>query len=415
MTKIDTCNSYRRTVLDNGLRIVTEHIPHIRSLAIGFWFDVGSRDEPDDLAGIAHFIEHMNFKGTPLRSAAAIARQIEGRGGHLNAFTGKENTCYHARIVDQQLPKAIDILSDITQNSVFDSDEINRERKVILEELKSVEDTPDELVFEYFIAQMFNPHSMGRSVLGKRDKLETIDHNVLVDYREKHYGGSRAVIAAAGNLDHNRLVKMIERRFSSRSTVGQSRKPPSDKITEKTRQDLHTNTQQTHICWGCRSFSYKDPRKFSLLVLNTLLGGGMSSRLFQTIRERHGLAYTVFSFIETYLDTGLFGVYAGTEPKQAEKTLRMIKKELMGLVRKPVSNRTLQRTKDQLKGNLILGLESAGNRMHRLAKMELYNTDWLSLDDIVSRIDAVTVEDVQAVACDLFEQRTGYTTILWPN
>lgn len=406
---------YRRTALDSGLRVVTEYMPHIRSLAIGFWFDTGSRDEPDEIAGIAHFLEHMNFKGTQSRGASTIARQIEGRGGHLNAFTSRENTCYYARIVDQQLTRAVDVLADITQNSLYESVEIEKERKVILEELKNVEDTPDELVFEHFMAQVFHHHAMGRSVLGKRETLADINRDKLTDYRSRHYTGKRAVIAAAGNIKHDRLVSLIERRFSDAPATDRLRTPPSENDVGDDRQDLHTNTQQAHICWGCRAYSYNDLRKYPLLVLNTLLGGGMSSRLFQHIRERQGLAYTVFSFLETHLDTGLFGIYAGTEPAQAEKTLRMIKKEAVELYRTKVSARTLKRIKDQLKGNLILGLDSANARMHRLAKMELYATEWLSLDDIINRIDAVTAEDIMTVAEELFHRRNKYITILLPN
>jgi len=406
---------YRKTILDNGLRVVTESMPRIRSLAIGFWFDTGSRDEPDELAGIAHFIEHMNFKGTESRSPVAIAHQIEGRGGHLNAFTSKEYTCYHARIVDQQLSRSVDVLSDITQNSLDRIEDINKERAVILEEMKNVEDTPDEMVFEHFISQIYNPHPMGRSVLGSREALNNIDREKLQKYRDANYAGQRTVVAVAGNLNHNRLVKMIERRFSKKEASEISRTAPTAVSNTKSRQDLHTTTQQAHICWGCRSYPYKDRRKYPLLVLNTLLGGGMSSRLFQSIREKHGLAYSVFSFLETYIDTGLFGVYAGTEPAQAERALRMILKEMRSLQQKPISNRTLQSTKDQLKGNLILGLESAGNRMHRLAKMELYNAEWISLDDVVDRIDAVSVDDICSVASELFQKQASYTTILWPN
>jgi predicted Zn-dependent peptidase len=405
---------YRRTVLDSGVTIVTEAMPNIRSLAIGFWFDTGSRDEPEELAGIAHFIEHMNFKGTPRRSAASIARQIEGRGGHLNAFTSREYTCYYARIVDEQLSKAVDVLSDITQHSLFNPDEINKERKVILEELKNVEDTPDDLVFEHFFAQIFADHPMGRSVLGNRDTLNAINRDGLSDYRSMQYAGSRAVIAAAGSLDHNRIVRMIERRFNKNIAPDRERIKPSDNSVIP-RQNHHASTQQAHIIRGYRAFPYNDPEKYTLLVLNTLLGGGMSSRLFQEIREKHGLAYTVYSFLDTHLDSGIFGIYAGTEPEQAEKTLKMITRELDKLVRFPVSEQTLKRVKDQLKGNLILGLESPGTRMHRLAKSVLYNADWLTLDDIVSLINNVSSDDIQRIARQLFDKQTSYTTVLLPN
>lgn len=415
MSIYDREGAYRRTVLDNGLRIVTEWMPHIRSVAIGIWFDTGSRDEPDHLSGISHFLEHMNFKGTKRRSAASIARQIESRGGSLNAFTSKEYTCYFARVIDRQLSRAVDVLTDITQNSVYNPDDINKERAVILEELKNIEDTPDELVFDYFFAQLYNPHSLGRPVIGRRDTLREINRENLVEYSSDHFTGSHVVVAATGNIDHNRLVRTIEHRIDSESATKPMRRPPSDRAETNNRQDIHTNTQQAHICWGCRAYPYRDPRKYALLVLNTLIGGGMSSRLFQQIRERHGLAYSVFSFLETYVDTGLFGVYAGTEPKHAERVLRMILTEIKRFVKDPVSLRTLQRTKEQLKGNLILGLESPDTRMHRLAKMEIYNVEWLSLDDVVDRIDAVTEDDVRTVARELFYNNPDSVTILLPN
>ncbi len=406
---------YRRTVLDNGVRVVTEKMPHVRSLAIGIWLNTGSRDEPDELSGISHFLEHMNFKGTPRRSAAAIARQIEGRGGHLNAFTSKEVTCYHARVIDQQLLRAVDILSDIIQHSLYDPNELDRERTIIFEEVKNLEDTPDEWVFEHFINQIYPGHPMGRSILGRRETLKAIDRSKLIDYRDKRYTGSRVVVAASGNLEHNRLVRMIERRFRDHSSPELSRDPPAETDPGRHQQDVHTNTQQAHICWGCRSFTYNDPRKYPLLILHTLLGGGMSSRLFQRIRERHGLAYSVYTFLETYFDTGLFGIYAGCEPQKAKKVLSLISSEVSRLSRQLVSTRELQRTKDQLKGNLLLGLESPANRMHRLAKMEIYTSKWLSLDEVIARIDAVSTEDVRNVARDQFDRKAIFTTILWPN
>lgn len=406
---------YNKTVLDNGVRVITERMENIRSLALGFWFDTGSRDEPDELSGISHFLEHMNFKGTPTRSAAAIARQIEGRGGHLNAFTSREITCFHARVIDQQLSKAVDVLSDITQHSTFDSKEINRERNVILEELKSVEDTPDELVFEYFLQQLFRGHSMGRSVLGNRESLAYINSARMRKFRKEYFSGSRVVISAAGNLDHNRLVKMIDRRFNDGKAPNGKRKHPKNPSKSHFRENKYTNTQQAHICIGCRGLKYVDNEKYVFLVMNTILGGGMSSRLFQRVREKHGLAYSVFSFLETYQDTGIFGVYAGTDPDKAEKAINLINRETRDLTRKKVSSRELQRTKDQLKGNLLLGLEAPGSIMHRLAKMEIYAGGWTPIDDVVDKIDAVTPDDILALSQELFKNRTQFTTVLLPN
>jgi len=407
--------TYRRTVLDNGVRIVTENIPHVHSLAIGFWFTTGGRDEPDELAGIAHLLEHMNFKGTRRRSAGAIAREIEGRGGHLNAFTSKEATCYYARVIDEQLPRAIDVLADITLNSVFRPAEVEREQGVILEEIKSLEDTPDELVFDYFFQHLYGAHPLGRSVFGTRESLLGIDHRHLAKYRDEHYGGAQMVIAASGRLSHDRLVRMVARRLGNGAGIGNRRKPPEDRILSDLRLVVHADTQQAHIVTGCRSLRFDDPRKYTLLVINAILGGGMSSRLFQHIRERRGLAYAVYSFLEAYQDTGVFGVYAGTEPRKAERTLRLIHKELRDIVRKPVSSRELRRVKDQLKGSLMLSLESPNSRMNRLARLEIYQREWIPIEDVVAGIDAVTAKDIAALAGELFDRQPMFTTILCPN
>jgi predicted Zn-dependent peptidase len=406
---------YQKTVLDNGVRIVTDSIPHVRSLAIGFWFDTGSRDEPAELAGIAHFLEHMNFKGTKRRSAAKIAREIEGKGGNLNAFTSKELTCYHAHVTDDHLATSVDLLADITGNSVFDKSEMELERSVILEELKSVEDTPDELIFEHFVDQVFDPHSLGRPIIGTRETISNIMPDNLHDYISGYYGGSGLVIAAAGNLDHDRIVRLLSKRLSTDTFHQVKRTAPTRNGAGFTRKDFHTTTQQTHIAFGCMGLDYANSQKYALLILVTLLGGGMSSRLFQQIREKHGMAYTVYAFMESYRDTGLFGIYAGTLPEKAEKALGMINKEIRKITRTPVSQRELNRTKDQLKGNLKLGLESPSSRMHRLAKMELFMQKWVEIDEIIAKIDAVTSEDIVAVANRLFVEQDTCVTVLNPN
>ena len=408
-------NGYSKTVLENGVRIVTDSIPHVRSLAIGFWFDTGSRDEPTELAGIAHFLEHMNFKGTKWRTAAKIAREIEGKGGHLNAFTSKELTCYHAHVTDDNLVTSVDLLADITGHSVFDKQEMELERGVILEELKSVEDTPDELIFEHFVDQVFNPHSLGRPIIGNRDTISSIMPDNLHSYIDGYYGGSSLVIAAAGNLDHDRLVRLLSKRLSTNTYQEIERTPPKSNGNGFSRKDFHTTTQQTHIAFGCKGLNYANEDKYALLILVTLLGGGMSSRLFQQIREKHGMAYTVYAFMESYRDTGLFGVYAGTLPEKAEKALAMIQKEIRKISRTPVSQRELNRTKDQLKGNLKLGLESPSSRMHRLAKMELLMNKWVGIDEIIDKIDAVTAEDILTVANRLFVDQDTCVTVLMPN
>ncbi len=405
---------YQKTQLESGVRVVTETMPHVRSLAIGIWFDTGSRDEPEQLAGISHYLEHMNFKGTPTRSAAVIPRQIEGRGGHLNAFTGPETTCFYARVISEHLRDAVDVLSDITQNSLYEAEEVDRERGVILEELKNNEDTPDELVFDHFMSEVFVGDPLGRPVIGTREALARIDQSALRSYRADRYNGSRVLVVAAGYLDHDRLARMIAARFRREGSNGQVSRTLAPQIEKSMRRDFFTTTQQTHIVLGCRSFGYDDERKYPLMALNALLGGGASSRLFQRIREHHGLAYSVYTFLNNLGDTGIFGVYAGTEPKRAEKTVTLIEKEIRLICREPISHREISHFKEQLKGSLLLGLESPSSMMHRLAKMELYTGQWFSIDDVVRKIDAVTPEMVQEIARDLFERQPTITTILKP-
>ena len=406
---------YRKTQLESGVRIVTETMPHVRSLAIGIWFDTGSRDEPAQLAGISHYLEHMNFKGTPTRSAAVIPRQIEGRGGHLNAFTGPETTCFYARVISEHLRDAVDVLSDITQNSLYEAVEVERERGVILEELKNNEDTPDGLVFDHFMSEVFAGDPLGRPVIGTREALARIDQSALRNYRASRYNGSRILVVAAGYLDHDRLVKMISSRFRKEETTNDTPRVIAPIDSRVLRHEHSTTTQQTHIVLGCRSIAYNDERKYPLMVLNVLLGGGASSRLFQRIRERHGLAYSVYTFMNNLGDTGIFGVYAGTEPKRAEKALALVEKEIRLVCREPISKREISHFKEQLKGSLLLGLESPSSMMHRLAKMELYTGQWFPIDEVVKRIDAVTPEMVQEIAKDLLERQPTFITMLKPN
>ncbi|MFN3821986.1 MAG: M16 family metallopeptidase, partial [bacterium] len=354
-----------------------------------------------------------NFKGTPQRSPSAIARAIEGRGGHLNAFTGRESTCFYARVIDEQIHIAVDILSDITQHSLFPEEEIERERNVILEELKNIEDTPDEWVFENFFHQIFADHPLGRSIIGTRESLGMINREQLVLYRDRYYVSPYLVVAAAGRVNHNRLVRLVSRKFDHRPLMPLQRVPFSMGGNKQVHQlKVKANTQQTHIVWGVHAYPYNDPRKYALLVLNAVLGGGMSSRLFQTLRERHGLAYSVYSFTEFFSDTGLFGIYVGTEPQKVKKALQLIHKELDRLTKNSLSHRQLEFYKDQLKGSLLLGLESPSARMNRLGKMEIYTGRWYSLDEVVAQLDKVTVDDVKSVAEDLFSQRPQFTTML---
>lgn len=401
--------------MENGIRIVTESLPHVRSLAIGIWVDTGSRDEPEQLAGISHFLEHMNFKGTVRRSPLDIALAIEGHGGQLNAFTGKHETCFYARVISSHLERAVDVLSDITQNSLYTPQETDKERKVILEELKNVEDTPDDIVFEYFWSEIFPDHPLGKTVIGTPKSLKKITPEKLKGYSSSHYCGSRIVVSVAGDVNHQQVVDLVGQQFGNSQPVVRERFAPNGGLTGTTRNVHHGATQQAHIVWGVRGITYYDPRKYALFIMNTVLGGGMSSRLFQHIREDRGLAYTVYSFIETLPDCGMFGVYAGTDPENADEALKLIQEDVQWFTANRLSDEELDRTKDQLKGALLLGLESPSSRMNRLARMESLTGAYLSIDDIIENINAVTADDIQSLAGELFTNKQTVTTLLLPK
>ena len=405
---------YHKTILNNGIRIVSEKIPAVRSISIGVWLTVGSRDETAANNGISHFIEHMVFKGTSNRSAADIAQSLESVGGHLNAFTGKEQTCYFAHILDEDLPIAVDVISDFLINSLFLDDEMEKEKRVILEELNNIEETPEELIHEHFVEDLFPNHSLGLSIIGKRENIQTFSVDDIHAYLNQNYTSDRIVIAAAGNVDHKTLVQLVKRYLGQTTT---SSKHAYEKPCANSREQhvIENGAIQAHVCLGTQSYSYKNNKKYALLVLNTLLGSGMSSRLFQNIREKYGLAYSIYSFVDFLIDTGLFGVYIGTTKDNVKDSIELIFKELKELKDTAVSDEELERTKSQLKGNLMLGLESTSSRMNRLAKMEIYLDEYVTLDDTLSEIEKVSTADLLDVANELFDEKKIYTTILKPK
>ncbi len=407
-------SSFQKTVLDNGIRIVTERLPSVRSVSIGFWLQVGSCNESEANNGISHFIEHMMFKGTKSRKAVEIATSLESVGGHLNAFTGKEITCYYAHILDEHLPIAVDILADILINSVFDPAEIEKEKRVITEELNALEETPEELIHDLFFSDLFPNHPLGRSIIGNRDNIKRFTREQLFEYVTENYTAERMVVAAAGNIDHDALVRLVAARFQSYPRTERADQPhPLAPV--RGRNVVEDGAIQAHICLGTQAYPYRDRKKFSLLVLNTLLGSGMSSRLFQNVRETHGLAYSVYSYIDFFRDTGLFGVYVGTDQNKIDASVDLIQSELRQLGREPITQEELQRTKSQLKGNLMLGLESTSSRMNRLAKMEIYLNRYFTLDDTLGEIEKVSQEDVLAVARELFQEDRLFMTVLKPK
>ena len=407
---------FHRTVLDNGLRIVSEELPDARSISLGIFVEVGSRDEPAEYAGIAHFIEHMAFKGTKRRSPRQISIAIEETGGSLNAFTGREITGFHATVLATEFATAVDVLTDIVINSTFPERELEKEKGVVNDEVRGVQETPDDLIFELWQEDVFPNHPLGRSILGMEKTLEKIDRKHLVEFVAKHYHPKRMVVAVAGNCNHEALCRMIEKKIPLSNHSRPPMRNPSPKQEPQPGKAQNHPSENAHLVMGLRAYSYGDERKLPLLLLNTVLGAGMSSRLFQEIRERRGIAYTVYSFFDSYRDCGLFGIYLGTDTTKLETARSIAYAQLEKIATVPLTHRELKRAQTQLKGGIILALESTGSRMSRLARMELYRESYLSIDDVAQKIDAVTTDDIITVANDLWGNGKLFTeTRLLPN
>jgi predicted Zn-dependent peptidase len=387
----------QRTRLPNGLRVVTEAMPELRSVAVGFWAGTGSRDEPDPLAGASHFLEHLLFKGTQTRSAQEIAEQVEAVGGEMNAFTTKEYTAYYVRILDESLDLALDILSDVVWTPAFRPDEVDCERQVILDEIRMHEDTPDDLVHSLFTESLFPGQTVGREVLGQRDAIVAMTPDDIAGFHHRHYRAGNIVVAAAGNVDHGRVVEGVAARFAGglgdREPRAEAEIRPAGAV-----RVLRRPTEQAHLVLGMPGLSRSDPDRWALSVLNHVLGGGMSSRLFQEVREKRGLAYSVYSYRSALEDTGTFAIYAGTAPERAPEVLSLIDAELDRLsLERCLGEAELGRAKGHFKGQMAIGLESSSARMERLGRSEITTGDVQSVDAMVDAIDAVTPEDVARV------------------
>ncbi len=408
-------SNYRKTVLSNGVRVVTEEIPFVRSVSVGLWVDSGSRDEKEGLNGISHFLEHMVFKGTERRSIADIARSLESVGGYLNAFTGKEHTCYYARALDEHLPLALDVTTDLLLHATFPAKELEKEKGVVIEELRNAEDDPDDLIHDITEKEVFGRHPLAMPVIGTERSVRAFRRADLVEHRQRFYTPDRLVVAAAGRLKHDALVELVERALGSLkpSRARRSRIKPQRQRGNEVR--LAKPIQQAHLCLGTVGFSVHQRERFPMLVMNTLLGDGMSSRLFQSIRERRGYAYSVYSYANTMTDTGTFGVYAGLDAKNIENVRTLVWNEFKTLRTRPVSAAELRRTKDQLKGSMMLNLESIPNRMMRLGGSELSLGRLPSLDTVLDSIEAVTSADILRVAETLFLPERFATVILEPS
>ena len=403
-----------REVLDNGLRLITETMPHVRSVTLGVWLTRGSRHESDDRAGIAHFVEHMLFKGTDERSAEDIAQAIDSIGGQLDAFTAKEYASYYIKVLDEHVPLAVDLLSDIVRRPAFAADEIEREKKVILEEIKMVEDTPDDLVHELFTQHFWEGHPLARPILGSRETVEALNRDTILKYFSGAYVASNMVISAAGNLKHGRVRELVEGAFGDLAAAGDpfGQDPPtvSPQVVTRTK-DL----EQSHVCLGTNSYPQSHADRYVSYILNTVLGGSMSSRLFQNIREKRGLAYSVFSGLSAYRDAGNITIYAGCANEAVGEVVDLCVEELKGLKRAPVPDSELRRAKDHLKGSLMLSLENTASRMSHLARQEIYFDRHFGLDETLAGVEAVSAADIRRVAVDLFSNGSLAATIVGPS
>ncbi len=388
---------YRKTVLGNGITVMSEEMDAVRSVALGIWFAVGSRDESPPEAGMSHFMEHMMFKGTPSRAAAQISEAFDQLGGELNAFTSKEYTCYYARVLDEHVPTAIEILSDMVVSSLLDEEACSNEREVVIEEISRMEDTPDDRIHELFANTLWPDHPIGLPILGRRETVGGFGHAESVAFRERHYLTGNTVVAAAGHVDHDALVELVER-FLTMSAGPRSARPAAHAPSASRLAVLEKDTEQAHICWGVSGLNAHHEDRFTLAIVDSILGGGMASRLFQEIREKKGLAYAVYSFHALYQDTGQFTVYAGTRPANAEQVIRLVQAEAERVRTQGVTPEELNRAKQSIKGHLVLGLESTRNRMTRLGKNEVTGGEILSVDEVIRRVDAVTNEDAKRVA-----------------
>ena len=400
-----------REVLDNGLRLITETMPHVRSVTIGVWLTRGSRHESDARSGIAHFVEHMLFKGSDTRTAEDIAQSIDSIGGQLDAFTAKEYASYYMKVLDEHLPLAVDLLSDIVLRPGFAAEEIEREKKVILEEIKMVEDTPDDLVHELFTEHFWEGHPLGRPILGSKDTVEALTQDALREYFADAYVGSNIIVSAAGNIEHGAVRDLIEKAFGSLKREGE----PLNGTPPRVVPQVITRTkelEQSHVCLGTSSYPQRHDDRYVSYILNTVLGGSMSSRLFQNVREKRGLAYSVFSGLSAYRDAGNLTIYAGCANDAIEQVVDLCIAELRTLKQTPVPESELRRAKDHLKGSLMLSLENTASRMSHLARQEIYFDRHFSLDETLAGVEAVTAEDVQRVAIELFSGGSLAATVV---
>ncbi|HUK57394.1 MAG TPA: pitrilysin family protein [Nitrospiria bacterium] len=412
---------FHKEVLDNGIRVVTEEIPFVKSVSLGIWVEVGSRDETVDEAGLSHFAEHMFFKGTHRRSARQIAQEMDGLGGELNAFTSRETTAFYANVIDEHLPKAVNLLADLFRHSVFRPVEIEREKRVVLEEIKMVEDDPEDLIHDLHTANVWSGSPLGRPILGRADILRSITRRQILDFLNRKYRPERIVISAAGRFNRSALIRQLDRLFrpfgararrSDRPGAGVFRRPPAASGGLYVRPK---KLEQAHLCLGFPGLPLNHRDRYGIYALNVLLGGGMSSRLFQEVREKRGLVYSIYSHHIGFQDTGMMTVYAASSPKAVRQVVQLTLRELEKLRERGVSRDELQRAVNQMKGGILLNLESTNSRMSRLAKDEIYFGRHFSLEETLHEINQVSRRQVRRLGDLLFDRRKLSLTVLGPG
>lgn len=395
--------AYRKSVLPNGMRVVTERMPHVRSVAIGIWVDTGSRNEPEELAGISHLVEHLVFKGTESRSGEEIARTMDSVGGQMDAFTAKEHTCFFVNVLDEHLPLAVDLLTDILLHPRFGAEDIEREKSVVLQEIKMVEDTPDDLVHDLFAERRWPGHPLGRPILGRGDVVQSLMPDTIRRYFQQEYCPARITVAVAGHVEHEEVLRLLAPRVDGFCGPAGARdgRPPSQRVAVDV---VDKSLEQVHVVAGFPGLHHTAPERHGLYLLNDVMGGSMSSRLFQEVRERQGLVYSIHSGTQAYHDAGVLYIYAAVESQHFAKVLRLTLREIRDLRKNGVATTELRRAKDHLKGNLMLALESTSSRMSRLAKQELYFETFFSIDEMLSAVDAVSEGQVQALIERLLDE-----------
>ncbi len=402
---------YHKTVLENGLRIISEQLDHLKSVSLGIWVNAGSRDEEPEQNGISHFIEHMVFKGTHNRSTFQIAKELDSIGGMSNAFTAKENTCFHARVLGKHFDRLADILSDIFLHSLFDPLDMERERQVILQEISMVEDSPDENVHVLLNRRFWEDHPLGLPILGTNETVAAIQKETIVEYMGRSYGPENVIVSAAGNIRHETLVSYLRPLFEELEPggVAKDRVPPRSNSGISCQEKDH---EQVHLCLGAEAPSMKDDRRYACALFNVLLGGNMSSRLFQEIREKRGLAYSVYSFHSAYCDSGMFGVYLATDNGNINPALETIQNEIRKIQEGDVTTDDLVAAKEHLVGGIYLSSENPDNRMMRIAKNEMVFHRYVSYEELVGRMEKVTIDEIVAIAEDIFRKGKVFVATL---